>query len=198
MKPHTDIRAKRRRRHGMTLIETVVAGAIASVVLMVVGLLSMYGLRSFMAMGNYTELDAQSRNSLDQISFDVRQATQVIDFQTATNSKILVLSNSLRGMTLRYVWDGDARTLSCEKSDQGEVIYLKGCEEWGVEFYRRTPLPGTTMTFLPSTNGAGVLDAPAVRMIAMTWKCTRAIMGEKQNTESVQTAQIVLRNNQSP
>lgn len=182
----------------MTLIETVVAGAVASVVLMVVGLLSMYGLRSFTAMGNYTELDAQSRNSLDQISLDVRQATQVIDFQTATNSKTLVLSNSLRGMTIRYIWDGDARTLSCEKSDQGEVIYLKGCEEWDVEFYRRTPQPGSTMMFLPATNGAGVLDAPAVKMIAMTWKCSRAIRGEKWNTESVQTAQIVLRNNQSP
>ena len=30
----------------------------------------------------------------------------------------------------------------------------------------------------------------------MTWKCSRTILGQKANTESVQTAQVVLRNKQ--
>jgi type II secretory pathway pseudopilin PulG len=198
MKPGTNISTLLHRRNGMTLIETVVAGAIATVVLAVVGLLSLYGLRSFKAMGNYTELDAQSHNALDRISVDVRQATLVLSYQSATNNKSLVLSNSLRGMIIRYAWDGDARTLSCEKNNQGEVIYLSGCDAWDVEFYRRTPQPGPAMMFLPATNAIGSLDAQAVKMIAMTWKCSRPMMGEEWNAESVQTAQIVLRNNQSP
>lgn len=199
MKRHTNNLARSRQPSGMTLIETVVAGAIASIVLMVAGVLALYGLRSFAAMGNYTELDAQSRNALDQISYDVRHATQVLSYQSAISNKSLVLSNSLRipPMTIRYTWDGNSRTLACEKNDQSEVVYLTGCDAWDVEFYHRTPQPGPMMMFLPATNGTGDLDAPAVKMIAMTWKCSRPLMGEKRNTESVQTAQIVLRNNQS-
>ena len=32
------------------------------------------------------------------------------------------------------------------------------------------------------------------KLIDVSWKCSRKIMGEKLNTESVQTAKIVIRN----
>ncbi len=173
---------------GMTLVETLVATVVASLLLLVVGVLSVYGLRSFSAMGNCTELDAQSRQALDQISQDMRQATQVLSCGTNAFGATLVVSNGLRGMTIRYEWDADARTLSCEKSDQGEVVYLTQCDAWQVEMYRRTPQPGTTMTFVRTPNPA------ECKLVAMTWKCSRPIMGRAWNTETVQTAQIVLRN----
>jgi len=38
------------------------------------------------------------------------------------------------------------------------------------------------------------VDINACKLINMTWKCSRTIFGSKRNTESIQTAQIVLRN----
>jgi hypothetical protein len=50
------------------------------------------------------------------------------------------------------------------------------------------------LVFYPATNNAGALDLTICKVINMNWKCSRAILQQKINTESVQTAQIVLRN----
>ena len=50
--------------------------------------------------------------------------------------------------------------------------------------------------FFPATNTAGAYDLSTCKLINMTRKCSRTILGSKLNTESVQTAQVVLRNKQ--
>jgi hypothetical protein len=50
--------------------------------------------------------------------------------------------------------------------------------------------------FFPATNSAGAYDLSVCKLINMTWKCSRTVLGSKLNTESVQTAQVVLRNKQ--
>ncbi len=50
--------------------------------------------------------------------------------------------------------------------------------------------------FYPATNSSGVYDPSICKLINMSWKCSRTILGSKMNTESVQTAQVVLRNKQ--
>ena len=47
----------------MTLVEIMVAVAIGSLVLAVVGTLSMYSGRNFASMGNYVDLDIASRKA---------------------------------------------------------------------------------------------------------------------------------------
>jgi len=197
MRVHTNSRpglpCTRNGKRGMTLVEMIMGAAVASLVLVIIGVLSVYGLRSFIAMGNYAELDGQTRMALDQITLDIRQASRVLSFQTNDYSKTLVLSNALRGMTIRYVWDADMRTLTCSKNEQSEVIYLKDCESWDVELYQAAPQPGSPMAFLPATNVSGAFDPDSCRLVTMTWKCSRPIL-DQWSTESVQTLQVALRN----
>jgi hypothetical protein len=73
---------------------------------------------------------------------------------------------------------------------------LTECDRWDFELYQRTPKSGGTYVFYPATNIAGAYDLSICKLIDMTWKCSRTILGSKANTESVQTAQVVLRNKQ--
>lgn len=188
------MKANRFNERGLSLMELVVAMGVGSLALVIIGMLTLFGLRSFVAMGSYTDLDAKSRNALDLMSRDIRQATGVVRYSTNEYSKTLLLTNATRNLSLRYTWDADARTLACAKSGQPETIYLGECDEWNVAFYQRTPLPNQPLTFLPATNSNGTLATNLCKLIALSWKCSRPVPGSPWQTETVQTTQIVLRN----
>jgi type II secretory pathway pseudopilin PulG len=182
---------------GMSITELMVAVLIGVIALAVVGMLSLYGLRSFVAMGNYTDLDSKSRQAIDLMSREMRQATFVNGFQTNLPTKWLELVNTnAPATTYRYVWDSVARTLTCQQTGRPIVTNLTECDGWDFALYQRTPVPNSTNTFYPATNITGTLDKTLCKLIDMTWKCSRTMLGKKVNTESVQTAQIVLRNKQ--
>jgi prepilin-type N-terminal cleavage/methylation domain-containing protein len=181
---------------GMTLTEVMVAVAIGSIVLAATATLWMFGARSFVALGNYRELDSKSRFALDRMSRDIRQATRVLSFQNSGNNRWLSLTNEVSGLGLRYNWDAADRTLTCEKTGQPTEVYLTECERWDFALFQRTPQKNQTNTFFLATNRFGVYDPSLCKLINMSWKCTRTILGQKANTESVQTAQVVLRNKQ--
>lgn len=185
----------KRRNYGMSLVEVMVASGVAALALMVVGTLAMFGLRSFVAMGNYTDLDARSRNALDLMSRDLRQAAAV-GYTTNDYSKTLLLTNTLGNRFLRYTWDADNRTLTAERSGQPESLYLGECDEWNVAFYQSTPAPNQPLAFLPATNAAGGLDLARCKLISLAWKCSRPLPGGQGKTETVQATEVVLRNQQ--
>jgi len=187
-----------KRAAGLTLPETMVAVELSSILLAMAGSLWLFGSRSFAAMGNYADLDAKSRNALDQMSRDIRQATQVTAFQNSdTSKKRLVVTNTAAGTGITYTWNAVTRTLVCQKTDQpAPVVYLTECDGWDFDLFQRVPQKGTNYVFFPATNTAGAYDVSICKLINMTWKCSRTILGSKVNTESVQTAQVVLRNKQ--
>jgi len=178
----------------MTLVEVMVASGIGSLILGVTATLWMFGARSFVALGNYRELDSRSRFALDRMTRDIRQATRVVSFQNSGNNRWLSLTNELAGVGIRYTWDDASQALSCEKTGQPAEVYLTECDRWDFNLFQRTPQPNQTNTFFLATNRFGVYDPTLCKLINMTWKCSRTILGEKANTESVQTAQVVLRN----
>jgi len=180
----------------MTLVEVMVAVGLGSMLLATAGSLWLFGSRSFVAMSNYTDLDNKSRNAVDLMSRDIRQATRVTAFQNNGNTKLLTVTNAFTGTEITYTWDANLRTLSCRKTGQPEQVYLTECDRWDFELYQRRPQSGGTYVFHPATNVAGAYDLSICKLINMTWKCSRTILGSKMNTESVQTAQVVLRNKQ--
>jgi len=175
---------------GMTLIEMLVAMSVGVLIMAVVAVLTVYALRSFTAMGNYADLESKSRLALDRITREVRQATGVVSFDQSGPEKWLRLTNALDGTSFKYIWDRDAevRALFCEKGET-QTKYLDECDEWNFTLYQRTPLPDSTNEFYPTTN------ANMCKMIEMNWKCSRTMLGRKWNTESAQSARIVLRTN---
>jgi Tfp pilus assembly protein PilW len=178
------------RRAGFTLVEASVAVALGTLVLAVVASLTVYSSRTFSAMSNYVDLDVHSRYALDVISRDARQATAVINCQT-NNGAItsITFTNVQAGTIMKLIYRSDAGTLTYQKSNQPDKVLLTGCDRWNVWLYNRAPTITTTNI---AFNGAA--DLASCKLINMSWKCSRTIIGSKLNTESVQTAQIVLRN----
>jgi hypothetical protein len=186
-----------RSTFGMTLVEVLVASGLGSMVLGAVGFMSLYATRSSIAVVNYTDLEGKSRYALDVISREIRQANAVLSFQTNLPVKTLTLTNSSQNAQIVFTWDSDARTVTLQKSGQPALSALTECDRWDFSLYKRTPLiTATNVTFYPATNVAGVLDPSLCKLINLSWKCSRQIMAQKINTESVQAAQIVLRNKQ--
>lgn len=179
----------RRRVAAFTLVEGMVAVGLGTLVLAVVASLSVYSARTFSAMSNYVDLDMHSRNALDVISREVRQATAVTDVGTNSGISYITLTNTDSMAVIAVSWNPTAATLSFEKTGQPRRVVLTGCDNWNVWLYNRAPnLTSTNISFNAATNLA------SCKLINMSWKCSRTILGSKLNTESVQTAQIVLRN----
>jgi prepilin-type N-terminal cleavage/methylation domain-containing protein len=174
------------RPHGFTLLELLVAVGVGSLVL--AGAVTMFisGQANFASLGNYTELSNQSRLALDRMSRDIREASQVLSWQANGSGSTLVLTNALRSTQITYSWNRTNRLLSCSITGQPDKNYLSGCDSWTCSFYQRTP--STNWTMFITTN------LVECKMVTMTWKCSRSVLGRKLNTENMVTAQIVLRN----
>jgi hypothetical protein len=185
-----------KRVGGFTVVELMIGLLLGSLMLAFAGSMWLFGSRSFAAMANYTDLDAKSRNALDLMSRDIREASRVTAFQNNGNTKWFTVTNATAGETITYTWNAKPRTLVCKKTGQPDQVYLTGCDRWDFELYQRSPQTNGAFVFFPATNTSGVCDPGVCKLINMSWKCSRAILGSKVNTESVQTAQVVLRNKQ--
>jgi len=164
-----------------TLVELMVASALALVATTVILMLSYFSSRTFAAMNNYTEMGQLSRFALDKMSKDIRQARQLTSF--ATNSLTFQDAN---GNSLQFTYDPAAQKL-VRVSDGQTNTYLTGCDSLQFWIYQHTPISNSFDCYNP----AYVTNA---RLIEVTWTCSRPILGSKASTESVQSAKIALRN----
>jgi hypothetical protein len=171
---------------GAGLVELMIALAAASLVLTFTMVMFITGQSNFAGLGNYAQLSNQSRLALDSMSRDIREATQIISWQTNATTAVLVFTNAYKGVQTTYSWTSTNSTLVCSQTGQPDRTYLAGCDAWSCSFFQRTP--NNSWTFFPVTNLA------QCKLINMSWKCSRAIIGQKLNTENMVTAQVVLRN----
>ena len=169
-----------RNRAGFTLVEFLVTLAVSSLLFLAVAVLGLYAGRSYVGLLNYTDLDSSSRNALDRMTRDVRQVNQL----TASTTNSLTFED-WDGAQLRYVYSPSARTLSRIKGATTEVL-LTECNSVTFSIFQRNPIGGTYNQFPTGT--------PATtKLINVTWRCSRKILGTTMNTENVQTAKIVIR-----
>src|SRR5438093_9506592 len=94
-----------RQSSGFTLVELLITVGLGSLVLSALAMLFISSLRSFAGLGNYAQLTGQSRHSLDQMSRDIREATQVVAAQTNLPVPWLQLSNAFDGKMVTFTWD---------------------------------------------------------------------------------------------
>ena len=175
----------------------MVASAITMMAIASVLSLTFYGARSSIALNNYTDLDTKSRYALDIISRELRDATAVTDFQTNGTINWLTVTNSVQGATVTFTYNSNQRTVTMAKTGQQTLTPLTECDRWSIGLYQRTPwVTPTNVIFYPATNNMGALDKSLCKLVSLSWKCSRTIMAQKVNTESVQAAQIVLRSKQ--
>ena len=168
-------------RGGFALIETIVAAGITTILVVIICSFAVFSSHSFAALYNYVDLDDANRIGMDRVTRDVRQANRVK--AATTNSLVLEDADDLE---IRYVYDPVARTLTRTKEGGASQVMLKECDRLSFTLGQRNPVGGTFDVYNPSS-----MDA--VKVVNVSWKCSRTILGRKENTESVQTARIVIR-----
>src|SRR5205823_172533 len=141
-----------------------------------------YSYRSFAAQLNYVDLDQYSQRALDRMSQQIRQVKAMTDF--GTNKLVFT---DYDDVTLSFIYNPTNKTLVRMKGTQTDVL-LTGCDSLTFSIYQRTPVAGTYDQY-PAT-------LATAKLIQVQWLCSRPLYyNSLQNTESMQSAKIVIRGN---
>ncbi len=165
----------------MSLVELMIGVGVGSLVLLSVTAVFLTSNRSFVAMGNYVSMEQNSRGALDQMTRDIRRAKNLVSF--ATNQLVFNLSGTTN---LIYAYDPASRRLTQWKTGGQTNVLLSECDSLSFSMYTNIPQPGGVLS-----NTTSVAQG---KCISVAWKCSRAILGRKANTEDMQEAVIVIRN----
>jgi hypothetical protein len=177
----TSTKRARRRQAGLTLVESSVGMTLALLLMVAVVSFTMYTGRSFAGLANYVDLEASSQKALDTMTRDIRQTQAMLSI--APNQLIF---NDWDSQPLTYTYSPTARTLTKTKGNVTQVL-LNECDFLSFSNYQRTPMEGKYEQYPVSTSPTNT------KLVSVTWVCSRQITGTKLNTESVQTAKIVIR-----
>ena len=157
----------------------MLGSALGTLVFAVIGSLSFFSSRSYVALVNYVDLENYSRTALDTMSAEIRQANNLASYN-ATN----LTFTDFDGVLLQYDYNASAGTLSRIKSGQTKVL-LTGCDTLTFGVFQRNPT--NNYNVVTTTNAA------LCKLVQLNWKCSRTIFAARVNTESVQSAKIVIR-----
>ncbi len=182
--PSVSRRKRSRSTWAWTLVEMMIGTGVGSLVLIAASQITLFTARSFVAMGNYNDLDRASRNALDVMCSEIRGAKSVGSF--ATNQ--LVLTN-LDGAVFSYTWDPSTGNVTRQWGSESRVL-LTSCDYFSFDIFQRNPAATNALWFPYET----ISQPYMTKLVNVSWKCSRQIMTAKVNTESVQTAKIVIRN----
>jgi|SRR5882757_10714501 len=168
-------------RAAFTLIELMIATGLGTLMLAVMFAAVVYGARAFAAMDNYVVMNQKSEQALDYLSREIREADHLTAF--ASNS-ISFVDNT--GATVQYQYDTTAQTL--DRISGGVTNkYLSGCDSLTFSIYQRTPISNTFQPY-------GATSYTNAKLVEINWHCSQTLMSVKANSESSQSAKVVIRN----
>ena len=171
------------RCRGMTLVELMVALGASVLLLAAVAKGWAFTARSFAAIGNYADMDNASRNALDLMSRDIRGAQSVTFYRT---NQITLRNPPPDNSVFSYVYDPNTATL-VRSTSAGDQVLLRECDYVTFSVSQRNVT--NNFQFYSTSNQPSL-----TKLVDVSWKCSRKVVGTMVNTESVQTAKIVLRN----
>jgi len=173
----------------MTLVELQVASAIAVILFAAVMALAFYTARSFAAFTNYIDLDVNSRNALDIMTSEIRQA----DLLTAATSTSLSFQTTdpTSGAThsLKYSYDPVRKEVTRTYDGGTPEVLLTECTFLQFGTFQRNTTPTLETAYVPVATSQPNL----CKVVQLSWICSRRILGKTANTESVQSAKVVIR-----
>ena len=154
-------------------------------VLLLLALTSFYlfSLRSFVAMSNYGTLNNQNRNTSDILSRDIRSAKGVTSI--TTNQLVLKYGAGPSAGNITYTYDPASRLVT-RTTASGTRTLLAGVTAFAVSAYKR-PDTNAYNQFSSTTN-------PSAKIVSFQWTCSRRVVGAETTSETLQTANVVLRN----
>jgi hypothetical protein len=153
---------------------------LGSILMTVVAALSLYSGRCFAALTNYVDLNQSSRKALDTMTRDIRQVNRLTDF-----SPTQLTFEDADGQPLYFVYYETTKRLRRIKGTTSEIL-LDHCDYLQFAIYQRNPIGGTYDQY-PTASPA------TCKLVQVSWVCSRDLWEKPLNTESVQTAKIVIR-----
>ncbi len=178
----------------------LIAIGISGIVFAAVGMMIFFSGRSYAALANYVDLDNKSRKALDLMSKEIRQVDGVTDIGTITLAGGQVVTNRLvlsgketdgTAYTITYTYNPNGTDQPLTRTKVGGVFpgtstLLTGCSYLNFGMYTRVPKDGTLDNFTAT-------DLTTCKVVQIDWICNRSIFKQSENTESVQSAKVVIR-----
>ena len=167
-------------RAGFLLSEFLVTFGITTMLFLTIAAVAVFSGKNFVALANYVELDDHNRIAIDTLTRDLRQCKQV----TGSTSTSLTIEDS-DGTTIAYNYNPDPQLFTRAHLGASRVL-LRECDRLNFWLGQRNPVGGSYDVYPAATPATA-------KVVNVAWSCSRTILGQKQNTESVQTARIVIR-----
>ncbi len=170
-----------------SLNEFMIAIAVSGVILTALMSFTVYAAKSFAAMENYVDLEQKSQYAIDTMTRNIRETKRLVSYGT----------RQLNGVTVTNVltfMDSDDQLLTYNftnniliQSKGGvDAVLLNNVDYLCFQTFQRNTLANTYDQFPTGS-------ASLCKLVSVSWICSRNIMGNRQNTECVQTAKIVIR-----
>lgn len=177
----------RRGEWGRSLPEMMVGISISTVIMTAVAALFMYQARTCAALGNYVDLDQHSRYALDLMTKDIRQANRLTVCSSTNLSFEMVNPTTGTTNTLSYVYDSHAGTIVRSYLGVNNTLLTQIVpNSLSFNLYQRNPVGGAVGQY-PTA------DPSLCKVVQLSWVCSRNLFGESAETESVQSAKVVIR-----
>ena len=175
-------RVRRIRRSGFTLLEMLFTMGITTLCMSALTLFYVFTTHSFATLFNYVDLDDANRIAMDQLTRDIRQSDCITGFTTNQ----LTLQDG-DGLALSWSYDSTSRSVTRVKQNSSTNVLLTDCDALSFDVRQRNVVGGSYDVYPIATNAA------TAKVVNVYWTCSRKIFGHKEDTESVQTARIVIR-----
>lgn len=173
---------KRRASRAFTLVDALIGIAISGIAFAALASFTLYCGKSLAGMVNYVDMEQKSQLAIDTMSREIRNCLSLTAYETNAISL-----RCLDGTRLTYSWSPDSKALVRVKDGEVTRPLLKQCDYLRFAVWQRTPINGTWDNYSSSS----ITNA---KLVNVSWKCSRRILGVAMNTESVQTSKIVIRN----
>ena len=172
-------------RAGWSLVEMVIAVGAGTILLLAFVSAFVTLSNTMVAIRNYNDLDSSSRHTLDLMNEDLRNSATVTNWGATS----VTVYNSLTGDTIKYWWDSGTTRFTRQLNGVNTVM-LTNCDYLNFSYYTRVPTNDSNFDFITNYTS----DPTQTKLISVSWRCSRTVLGAKLNTESVQTARICIRN----
>ena len=169
---------------GHTLVEMVVAMGVFAISGLALASMFLFALKSFAAMGNYAALDQANRQAMDLLTREIRQARQVTAY--STNSITIVNGDSV---AVTFLFLPQTSQLVRTASDGSRMVLLSDCKLINFNLFQRNPVGGSYDIY-PAATGSW---QQTVKVVQLSWKTSRTSLHDLAQSENVQTARIVIR-----
>jgi hypothetical protein len=169
-----------RNTYGSSLVEAMIAIGVTALLMLVLGNVSMLSGRMFVSFANYVDLDNSNRLAMDTLTRDLRECQRVV---SCSASQLQIEDPD--GFIVTYLFDSAAGTFRRFQAGIPKEL-LTGCDSLRFTLGTRNP-KGSSFEVSETSN------VDLAKVVFVSWRCSRTVLGRKATTENVQTARIVIR-----